>query len=53
MGRSVIGNCGKEPSGDRPDGSFYWGPAVARDWLELHESGTYVKFTAAGADLFA
>jgi hypothetical protein len=27
--------------------------AIARDWLELHESGTYVKFTAAGADLFA
>ena len=27
--------------------------AVTRGWLELHESGTYVKFTAAGADLFA
>jgi hypothetical protein len=27
--------------------------AIARGWLELHESGTYVKFTAAGADLFA
>jgi hypothetical protein len=27
--------------------------AVARGWLELHESGTYVKFTAAGPDLFA
>jgi hypothetical protein len=27
--------------------------AVARGWLELHESGTYVKFTTAGADLFA
>jgi hypothetical protein len=27
--------------------------AVARGWLELHDSGTYVKFTAAGADLFA
>ena len=27
--------------------------AIARDWLELHESGTYVKFTAAGAALFA
>src|SRR4029079_2455916 len=26
--------------------------AVVRGWLELHESGTYVKFTAAGADLF-
>jgi len=27
--------------------------AIARGWLDLHESGTYVKFTAAGADLFA
>jgi hypothetical protein len=27
--------------------------AILRGWLELHESGTYVKFTAAGADLFA
>jgi hypothetical protein len=27
--------------------------AIERGWLELHESGTYVKFTAAGAELFA
>ena len=27
--------------------------AVARGWLALHESGSYVEFTAAGADLFA
>ena len=27
--------------------------AIERGWLELHESGTYVKFTPAGADLFA
>jgi hypothetical protein len=27
--------------------------AIERGWLELHESGTYVKFTQAGADLFA
>jgi hypothetical protein len=27
--------------------------AVTRGWLELHESGTYVKFTATGANLFA
>ena len=26
--------------------------ALARGWLELHDSGTFVKFTAAGADLF-
>jgi hypothetical protein len=28
-------------------------PAIARGWLVLHESGTYVKFTQAGAELFA
>jgi hypothetical protein len=27
--------------------------AIARGWLWKHESGTYVKFTQAGADLFA
>jgi len=27
--------------------------AVTRGWLELHESGTYVRFTTTGADLFA
>jgi hypothetical protein len=27
--------------------------AIARGWLEMHESGTYVKFTQAGAELFA
>jgi hypothetical protein len=27
--------------------------AIARGWLVLHESGTYVKFTQAGAKLFA
>ena len=27
--------------------------AILRGWLVMHESGTYVKFTAAGADLFA
>jgi hypothetical protein len=27
--------------------------AIERDWLWLHESGTYVKFTEAGAALFA
>jgi hypothetical protein len=27
--------------------------AIERGWLELHESGTYVKFTQTGADLFA
>ena len=27
--------------------------AIERGWLELHDFGTYVKFTPAGADLFA
>ncbi|SIO49067.1 hypothetical protein SAMN05443247_06351 [Bradyrhizobium erythrophlei] len=27
--------------------------AIANGWLWLHESGSYVKFTPAGAELFA
>jgi hypothetical protein len=27
--------------------------AIERGWLVMHESGTFVKFTQAGADLFA
>ena len=27
--------------------------AIEEGWLVIHESGTYVKFTPAGADLFA
>jgi hypothetical protein len=27
--------------------------AIERGWLWLHESGTYVKMTQAGKDLFA
>jgi hypothetical protein len=27
--------------------------AITGGWLVLHESGTYVKFTGAGAELFA
>jgi hypothetical protein len=27
--------------------------SIGRGWLWRHESGTYVKFTPAGADLFA
>jgi hypothetical protein len=27
--------------------------AINRGWLAMHESGTYVKFSQAGADLFA
>jgi hypothetical protein len=27
--------------------------AIERGWLVLHESGTFVRFTQTGADLFA
>jgi hypothetical protein len=27
--------------------------AIERGWLTMHESGTFVKFTQAGVDLFA
>jgi hypothetical protein len=27
--------------------------AIAKGWLRRHESGTYVRFTPAGAELFA
>ena len=27
--------------------------AISRGWLEIHDSGTYVKLTPAGAELFA
>jgi hypothetical protein len=27
--------------------------AINRGWLEIHRSGTYVKFTEAGAEPFA
>ena len=28
-------------------------PAIERGWLVMHESGTFVRFAEAGADLFA
>ena len=27
--------------------------AIDRGWIVLHESGTFIRFTQAGADLFA
>ena len=27
--------------------------AIERGWLQMHESGTHVKFTQAGGELFA
>jgi hypothetical protein len=29
------------------------GRAVELGWLEMHESGTFVRFTQSGSDLFA
>lgn len=26
--------------------------AIAQGWIEMHESGTYIRFTQSGADLF-
>jgi hypothetical protein len=47
---------GKMLYGDKATAAEYWAGlqlAIARGWLDYHESGTYVKFTPAGADLFA
>jgi hypothetical protein len=30
-----------------------WWLAIERGWIVMHESGTFMKFTKAGADLFA
>jgi hypothetical protein len=38
---------------DRPDSDPAEYKAGLRGWLWLHESGTYVTFTQAGAALFA
>jgi len=27
--------------------------AIERGWIEMHSSGTYIRFAQAGADLFA
>ena len=39
----------------RPAGGYKAGLdlAIAKGWLVIHESGTYGKFTQAGAGLFA
>jgi hypothetical protein len=41
---------------DRATPAEYWAGlqhAIEMGWLVLHESGTFVTFTPAGADLFA
>lgn len=41
---------------DKATPAEYWEglqQAIRNGWLVLHESGTYVTFTPAGADLFA
>jgi hypothetical protein len=43
-------------SGDKATGAEFGSGlkfAIDRGWLELHESGTYVKILPAGAELFA
>jgi hypothetical protein len=41
---------------DKASPAEYWAGlqrAIERGWLKCHESGTFVTFTPAGADLFA
>jgi hypothetical protein len=41
---------------DKASPAEYWAGlqrAIEKGWLNYHESGTFVKFTAAGAELFA
>ena len=49
MGRVRILPCLRGSRQITPASSF----AIDRGWLWVHESGTYVKLTQAGADLFA
>ena len=39
--------------GDKGTPAEYSAGLIERGWLEIHDSGTFVKFTSAGADLFA
>jgi hypothetical protein len=43
----------REHGGSAPEYKAGLEVAIARGWLVLHESGTYVKFTQPGAELFA
>ena len=58
--------CRRAASISRSSGPFLFGDkgtpaeysaglalAIERGWLTMHESGTFVKFTQAGVDLFA
>jgi hypothetical protein len=41
---------------DKASPAEYWAGlqhTIAKGWLVLHESGTFVMFTDAGADMFA
>jgi hypothetical protein len=51
-GRSAPAH-GRGPESSRQAERFALEAAIRRGWLLLHESGTYVKFTQAGAELFA
>ncbi|WP_235983589.1 hypothetical protein [Bradyrhizobium australiense] len=39
--------------GTRPEYAAGLDHAIALGWLELHDSGTFVKFTQSGADTFS
>ena len=41
--------------GDKATAEYRLGQklAIERDWLDLHQSGTFVKLTQSGADLIA
>ncbi|MGJ5051847.1 hypothetical protein ACQR09_32630, partial [Bradyrhizobium oligotrophicum] len=47
--RGAVQHCHLNPGGVRRGIQF----AIERGWLTMHESGTFVKFKQAGADLFA
>jgi hypothetical protein len=49
--RSTTSSCLKE-GGTPAEYSAALAYTIAKGWLWKHESGTYVKFTPAGADLF-
>jgi hypothetical protein len=49
----IIGQFLFKEGGTPDEYSAGLGCAVAKGWLWKHESGTYVKFTPVGAEIFA
>jgi hypothetical protein len=58
-GTSVVFCAGSDRGPDsplhcpQPQPRRWSGVAIERGWLKMNESGTYLRFTPAGADLFA